>query len=132
MLVVLKSKEMQAYKKNSVLFHSRNDYGHSFVTGVKKLKPTHIMTFKTKINKLEIVSRHQIIIQTQSQLFVYRFTPCTNRFGQCTYEFSMKNCISFAYQLSTEGFIQKFCIALDRTKIATGKMTFEFENEKII
>lgn len=58
MLLVLKQQELQAYKKDSVLFHARNDYGHSFVTGVKKLKPTHIMTFKTKINKLEIVSRH--------------------------------------------------------------------------
>lgn len=62
---------------------------------------------------------------------MYRFTP-SNRFGQCSYEYSMKNCISFAYQLNSEGLINKFCVALDRMKIATGKMTFEFENEKII
>ena len=48
------------------MFQRRSDFGRSFVTGVMKLKPTYIMSFKTKINKIEIVSRHQIVVQTQS------------------------------------------------------------------
>ena len=53
--MMLKSSDLQAYKKYSVLFNARNDYGQSFVAGVQKLKPTHIKTFKTQIGKVEIV-----------------------------------------------------------------------------
>lgn len=56
-LMMLRSSDLQAYKQHSVLFHARNDYGQSFVAGVQKLKPTYIMTFKTQIAKVEIVSR---------------------------------------------------------------------------
>ena len=41
-LAMLRSSDLAAYKKYSVLFHARNDYGQSFVAGVQKLKPTYI------------------------------------------------------------------------------------------
>lgn len=79
-VIMLSQPKLCSYKKESVMFHKRNDFGRSFVTGVKKLKPTYIMSLKTKINKVEIVSRHQIVIQTQSQLFIYSFAA-SDKFG---------------------------------------------------
>lgn len=98
-LLMLRSTELSAYKKYSVLYHARNDYGQSFVAGVQKLKPTYILTFKTQIAKVDIVSRQQIVIQTQSQIFFYRFTA-SDRFGQSLFQFSLKNALLFGYQLN--------------------------------
>lgn len=131
-LIMLKSSDLQAYKQHSVLFNPRNDYGQSFATGVQRLKPTHIMTFKTQLTKVEIVSRQQIILQTQSQIFVYRFVN-SDCFGQCVFQFSLKNSLLYAYQLDRTGFIAKFAIALDRMTLAVGgKQAFDFENEKMV
>lgn len=71
--MLLDSSDLSEFKKYSIVYNPKEKKkGQRADDAVKYIRPCYVKSFVDNVIKVEVVSRHQIIIQTVYEVFLYR------------------------------------------------------------
>ena len=96
----------------------------------KYLRPTHIKSYADHIVKIEIISKYQIIVQTNYEIFLYRCEP-GKKFGVGILELTEYCTVRYSYVTDILGQIHKMAIAIDKENIKEDTIEFSGADEVI-
>lgn len=137
----MNSSELSAFKKYSNEFipweqqiqNKGKGDNKEAETEVKYCRPLHVKTFPDFVVKVDIASRHQIIIQTVYEVFVYRCSPdrglLMDSFGHGRLELTVPCALRYTHCLDFSGHVKMLAIAVDKGDLRADTVEFSGREE---
>ena len=135
MQILLNSSDLSEFKKYSIVYNPvedkrKSDDGQDDKDKVQYVRPCYVKSFKDNVVRVEVASRHQTIIQTVYEVFVYRSDGINlSSFGQGRMELNQVCALRYAYCLDHLGFIRVLAVAVDKENLREDTVEFSGAEE---